>query len=115
MPGLAASDLPVIQIGDTTTPENLEALRAACLQHGMGLLCFADKPLTPTGGGHHIAPEKIDRIWGIAKQLFDVSPEAKLQVHVKNSKNHRGYFSSVDYSEFNQDPEVRHTCPVVSN
>ena len=67
------------------------------------------------GGGHHIAPEKIDRIWGIAKQLFDVSPEAKLQVHVKNSKNHRGYFSSVDYSEFNQDPEVRHTCPVVSN
>eukprot|EP00891_Asterochloris_glomerata_P005071 jgi/Astpho2/5071/Aster-08009 len=60
------------------------------------------------GGGHHIAPEKIDRIWGIAKQLFDVSPEAKLQVHVKNSKNHRGYFSSVDYSEFNQDPEGVH-------
>lgn len=48
MPGLAASDLPVIQIGDTITPESLEALRAACLQHGMGLLCFADKALTPT-------------------------------------------------------------------
>ena len=45
MPGLAASDLPVIQIGDTITPESLEALRAACLQHGMGFLCFAFQAL----------------------------------------------------------------------
>ena len=40
MPGLAASDLPVIKIGDTITPESLEALRAACLQHGMGASVF---------------------------------------------------------------------------
>ena len=47
MPGLAASDLPVIQIGDTITPESLEALRAACLQHGMGALQFQYWPNAP--------------------------------------------------------------------
>ena len=44
-----------------------------------------------------------------------MSPEAKLQVHVKDSKNHRGYFSSVDYSEFNQDPKVSRSAALYSN
>jgi hypothetical protein len=66
-------------------------------------LCLLSQNAKPDGG-HHIAPSRILRMWALAKEFFDVPLQDKLDVHVKNSSNHRGYFSSLDYNEFNRDP-----------
>ncbi len=44
-------------------------------------------------------------MWAIAEQIMAAPAKDKLAVHVKDSSNHRGYFCSADYAEYNQDPD----------
>lgn len=68
-------------------------------------LLLSNSYLTASGSlAHHIVPSKVTRMWEVAAQLFDASPEAKNAVSVASSLNNRGYFSSVDYAEYNRDP-----------
>ncbi|KAG2451011.1 hypothetical protein HYH02_004281 [Chlamydomonas schloesseri] len=85
--------------GDAIAPDQLDLLRQACLDHGFFLLNNEDGH-----GGFHIAPEKIDRVWAAAADLFDAPMEAKRAVSVASSTNNRGYFSSADHAEYNKDP-----------
>ncbi len=55
-------------------------------------------------GYEHIGSEHIGQVWKAAEDLFDCPLEAKLAVSVASSTNNRGYFSSLDHTEFNKDP-----------
>lgn len=55
-------------------------------------------------GYQHISSEHIGQVWNAAEDLFNCSLEAKLAVSVASSTNNRGYFSSLDHTEFNKDP-----------
>lgn len=95
--------LPIVQIGETVDRTNLTKLHDACTKHGFFFLSNRIPD-----GGHHVAPDLIARMWEVSEKVLNVPFEEKMDVHVKRSSNHRGYFCSADYVELNKDPVGAH-------
>jgi isopenicillin N synthase-like dioxygenase len=96
---LAFTEIPVIDFapmreGDLAARRRVAAaLREACI--GVGFFYLVD---------HGVAQALIDRTFAQAKRFFGQPLDAKMAIHIKKSKHHRGY---VPLLEENTDPTAR--------